>query len=589
MDMKWSLDELYTSFDSKEYREDFEKLECLIEEIIKNYDDLEDVEAKASLIESYIKDTSKLFSYFRRLSGFASLTSAVDAENDLAIKQLDILSNLNTKLTRPETEFKLFIKNIEDLDGIIASSDFLKEYEFFLREIEKNTKYMLSPEEEILIARMETTGSSAWSNLQNKLSSTIMVDIEMDGKIKELALPAVRNLAFHGDKQVRKKAYEAELAAYPKIEESSAAALNGIKGEVITLTELRGFESPLEETLVKSKMQAATLDAMLESMVDFLPVFHRYLEAKAKHLGYDKGLPFYELFAPIGEMSSEFSYDKASKYIVDNFRSFSDELADFADKAFKKRWIDVEPRPGKRGGAFCSNLHPIGESRILANFDGSFSNTITLAHELGHGYHGHVLRDEDILNTSYPMPIAETASIFCETIVTNAALENASREEQLGILESSISDATQVIVDIYSRFLFESKFFEIRSDYSLSVDEINKLMLDAQKKAYGPGLDGNYLHPYMWINKSHYYSAGRNFYNFPYAFGLLFAKGLYAKYLEEGDGFIEKYDDLLRATGKNTIEDVARLADIDVTDPDFFKSSLELIERDIEKFIDLLG
>src|SRR5699024_2125153 len=295
------------------------------------------------------------------------------------------------------------------------------------------------------------------------------------------------------------------------------------------------------------------------------------------------------LFAPIGEVDMSFSYEEAINYIVNNFRSFSDKLADFVQNAYENNWLDVEPRDGKRGGAFCANLHPIGESRVLANFDGSFSSMITLAHELGHAYHGLNLRQESILNSRYPMPIAETASIFCETIVVNAALKEATDKERLSILESSISDAGQVIVDIYSRYLFETELFNRRKSHPLSVDELKSIMMDAQLKAYGHGLDKNILHPYMWINKSHYYSAGLNFYNFPYAFGLLFSKGLYAEYLNKGEGFIEEYDDLLNATGKNNIKDVALRMDVDVHNPEFFRNSLKLIEKDIEEFIELAG
>ncbi|MFY9612047.1 MAG: M3 family metallopeptidase, partial [Tissierellaceae bacterium] len=269
------------------------------------------------------------------------------------------------------------------------------------------------------------------------------------------------------------------------------------------------------------------------------------------------------------------------------FRTFSDRLADYAQNAYENNWLDVEPREGKRGGAFCSNIHPIGESRIMANFEGSFSNMTTLAHELGHGYHGLNLKDESILNSRYPMPIAETASIFCETIVENAQLEKSTDEEVLGILESSISGAGQVIVDIFSRYLFETRLFEIRKDHPLSVDELKNLMVEAQKEAYGDGLDHDYLHPYMWINKGHYYSAGRNFYNFPYAFGLLFAKGIYAEYLNRGKDFVPEYDKLLNATGKNSIKDVAAMVGIDVSNPDFFRNSLKLIEKDIERFIEI--
>src|SRR5699024_3539805 len=262
------------------------------------------------------------------------------------------------------------------------------------------------------------------------------------------------------------------------------------------------------------------------------------------------------LFAPIGEVDMSFSYEEAINYIVNNFRSFSDKLADFVQNAYENNWLDVEPRDGKRGGAFCANLHPIGESRVLANFDGSFSSMITLAHELGHAYHGLNLRQESILNSSYPMPIAETASIFCETIVVNAALKDMDEKEAVTILEQSISDDCQVIVDIYSRYLFETRLFETRADHPLSVKALKSYMLDAQKEAYVDGLDSDMLHPYMWLNKTHYYSAGRNFYNFPYAFGLLFSKGLYAIYLKRGEEFVPEYDELLAVTGKRSIKEV---------------------------------
>ncbi len=586
--MRWDLSDLYTSFDSKEYKEDFKNLENLVKEYNTMFSNIDSTNEK-KVLEDFLSSNIKLSNLFRKLGGFSSLTSSVDATNEVALKELDKISSLGADLAYPEAKIKSFIKDIKDLDEVINSSEILKEHEFFINEIYNQSQYMLSEEEEVLYAKLKQTGSNGWANLQNIISSTLLVDINIDGEEKSLPLPAVRNLAYSNDANVRKTAYEAELEAYKKIEQSSCAALNGIKGEVLTLSEARGFSSPLEETLFDSRMKEETLNAMLTSMEKYLPVFHEYFHAKAKYLGHENNkLPFYDIFAPVGEANMNFTFEEARDYIVKNFNTFSEELGSFAQNAFDSNWIDAEPRNGKRGGAFCSNLHPIGQSRIMANFDGSFSNVITLAHELGHGYHGHNLKSESILNSSYPMPIAETASIFCETIVTNAALNEADKLEQLSILESSIQDASQVIVDIYSRFLFESEFFRRRKDHNLSVDEVNEIMLDAQRKAYGEGLDDDALHKYMWINKSHYYSAGRNFYNFPYAFGLLFAKGLYAKYLEVGDEFVNDYNDLLKITGKNSIEDIAKIADIDVTSPEFFESSLELIKKDIDKFISLL-
>lgn len=588
MDMRWSLDELYTSFESKEYIGDLERLD----ELIKDFADwseknLKTTEKAAHKIETYLKKLIDLTNLFTKLISFASLTSAVDAKNELALKYLDKLQIKYTETTKPFNQFKSFIASIDDLDRVIETSEFLKEHSFYLNEIKLDTKYQLSQEEEILIAKMKNTGSKAWAKLQNMVTSTLLVDIEIDGEVKNLPLPVVRNMAYSADKNLRKKAYEAELKAYEKIEETSAACLNGIKGEVITLCELRGYKSPLEETLIKSRMDEDILNAMFTAIKESLPAFHKYFRKKAELLGHKNGLPFYDLFAPIGSMNRTFTYEEAREYIVNNFRTFSHKLAAFADRAFENKWIDAEPREGKRGGAFCSNLHPIKESRIMANFDGSFSNVITLAHELGHGYHGLCLTEESILNSKYPMPLAETASIFCETIVVNAALEEASEEEKLSILEASLQDAGQVIVDIYSRFLFEDEVFERRKDHSLTVKELKDMMLEAQKKAYGNGLDHAYLHPYMWVNKSHYYSAERNYYNFPYAFGQLFSKGLYVKYLENKEAFVKKYDEFLRETGKNNINDVAKIMDIDVYSVDFYRSSLNLIEEGIEKFVEL--
>jgi pepF/M3 family oligoendopeptidase len=588
MDMRWNLDKLYTSFESKEYVEDLEKLD----ELIKDFTDwaeknLNLPEDAANKIETYLNKFINLTNVFTKLISFASLTSAVDAKNELALKYLDKLQMKYAETTKSFYQFKRFIASIEALDEIIESSQFLKDHRFYLNEIKLSTKYMLSQEEEVLISKMKNTGSKAWAKLQNMVTSTLLVDIEMDGELKKLPLPVVRNMAYSADKTLRKKAYEAELESYKKIEDTSCACLNGIKGEVITLCNLRGYKSPLEETLIKSRMDEKILKAMFTAIEENLPVFHKYFRKKAELLGHKNGLPFYDLFAPVGKINRTFTYEEAREYIVNNFRTFSDKLADFADHAFKNQWIDAEPREGKSGGAFCSNLHPIKESRIMANFDGSFSNVITLAHELGHGYHGSCLTEESILNSSYPMPLAETASTFCETIVVNAALEEVGEEEKLSILESSLQDAGQVIVDIYSRFLFEDAVFERRKDHFLSVKELKDLMIEAQKKAYGNGLDHEYLHPYMWVNKSHYYSAERNYYNFPYAFGLLLSKGLYAKYLEDRKSFVKKYDEFLRETGKNNIADVVKIMDIDVYSVDFYRNSFKLIEEDIEKFIEL--
>lgn len=586
--MRWSLKELYPSFDSEEFKEDSEKILKMIEEInLFAKENLIDHTNGKEKIERYLHYNIEITKLISKVLGFSNLNMAVDARNEVARENFSRIAMKLTELTRPEVLFQKFILGEDKFDQYIEESPLLKEHEFYLQEAKKNAGFMLSEGEEILISKLSSTGSKAWTNLQNIITSTLLVDMVIDGKEVKLPLPAVRNLAYDKDEKVRKAAYEAELLAYAKIEESSAAALNGIKGEVITITGTRGYASPLEETLISSRMDESILEAMFVAIRESLPYFEEYLKRKAKLLGHANGLPFYDLFAPIGEVQRNFTYEEAIAFVVKNFNTFSDRLGSFAQNAYDKNWLDIEPRDGKRGGAFCSNLHAIGESRVMSNFDGSFSNMTTLAHELGHGYHGFNLKDESILNSSYPMPIAETASIFCETIVVNAALNEADEKEALTILEQSISDACQVIVDIYSRYLFETELFKVREDHPLSVNELKAMMLNAQKEAYGFGLDPEVLHPYMWLNKTHYYSAGRNFYNFPYAFGLLFSKGLYAEYLKRGEGFVAEYDKLLASTGKSTVKDIALTMGIDITKPDFFRASLEIVKEDIKKFLSL--
>jgi len=332
-------------------------------------------------------------------------------------------------------------------------------------------------------------------------------------------------------------------------------------------------------------MDRKILDSMLDAIKEYLPIFRKYLKRKGELLGHKNGLPFYDLFAPMGNADMTYTYEDGCKCVIDNFRTFSDDLSDFAKNAMEKSWIDVLPKEGKVGGAFCSRLPHVGESRVLLNYGNTFSDVVTLSHELGHGYHGYCLNNESILNAHYPMPIAETASNFCETIVKKAAIKTATKEEALSILETEISDCTQVIVDIYSRFLFESELFKTRKESSLSVKDLNEIMINAQKEAYGDALDSNFLHPYMWACKTHYYYAENNFYNFPYAFGQLFAKGLYAEYLKRGDSFPEQYKTLLSATGKNSLSDVAKIMNIDISSKDFWITSLKMIEEDINLFL----
>jgi pepF/M3 family oligoendopeptidase len=354
----------------------------------------------------------------------------------------------------------------------------------------------------------------------------------------------------------------------------------------LTLAKRRGRESVLDAALDDNHIDRATLDAMMGAIREALPMFRGYLQAKAAKLGLER-LSWWDLFAPVGKSHKVFSWSEARQFILDKFGTFDDDMQGFARQAFDENWIDAGPRDGKRGGAFCMEVLGVDESRILMNFDGSFDQTSTLAHELGHGYHNHCQRGLEPLRRGSPMALAETASIFCETLIAEATLSDATPDEQVTILETQLCGATQVCVDIFSRFIFESAIFARRGGSELSADELCELIVDAQRQTYAESVDPQTYHRYMWLWKPHYYSYTTNFYNFPYAFGHLFSLGLYAHFRREGASFVPRYQELLRSTNMDYAAPLARRFGIDITRPDFWRGSLEIIADQSRRFAKL--
>jgi pepF/M3 family oligoendopeptidase len=431
-----------------------------------------------------------------------------------------------------------------------------------------------------LASDLELTGVVAWTKLHGNVTSRLEVPVEIHFQEHTLPVSAVRALAHDKERAVRRDAYLAELTAWKGVETPLAAAMNSIKGEVGLLSRRRGWDSPLDEALFGANVDRQTLEAMLSASRASFPIFRRYLKAKARVLGVEK-LAFFDMFAPLGDDSTEWNYDEAAEFVVRQFSTYSLKLGEFAARSFKENWIDVAPRPGKRDGAFCMGVRR-DESRILMNFKPSFGSVSTLAHELGHGYHNLCLAKRTVWQKSTPMTLAETASIFCETIVRQAVLDSGSPEEKLAVLEASLQGTTQVVVDITSRFLFEQAVFDRRVKRELSANEFCDLMRQSQLDTYGDGLDPEFLHPYMWAAKPHYY--GRSFYNFPYMFGLLFGLGLYAIYRREPETFREKYDDLLSSTGLADAATLAARFGIDIRSSSFWEASLSQIEEDVKLF-----
>ena len=579
--MHWDLTKMYSGFDDAKLAADFAQAQALNQELAVLLQE-KPADVGALLVQA-VRTAQKRSEKMALVGEFIFLNLATNAKNEQALAWMDKLMRAQVEMQQTSSAFTRYVSKVEGLDALIAREPLLKEHEYMLKTMVKDAAHVMDPAIEGPVLKMQMTGGEAWSQLSDQIMATHMVEMEIDGEKQSLPLSTVRGMATSPDASVRRRAYEAELASYPRIELAMAACLNGIKGEALTLCELQHYDTVLDTALDAAKIDRQTLDAMLTAMRESLPAFRRYFRAKARHLGHEGGLPFYDLFAPIGAAGKTYTLEEARQLLVQVFGQFSEKMSRFIDRAFEEHWIDAFPYEGKQGGAFCAGVHPLGISYVLANFEGSLDSVSTLAHELGHAYHGDCVKHLSILNADYPMTLAETASIFNETMLVAKLQEGANPQERLMLLDQQIGNAAQVVVDILSRFLFESEVIERRKDHTMLPDELKAIMLDAQKQTYGDGLDENALHPYMWACKTHYYSASLHFYNFPYAFGLLFGLGVYERYLEKGEAFLPEYDALLAATGLGDVKDVAARVGIDVTDVNFWRKSLSVVEKMIDE------
>jgi len=594
---RWDLSNVYPSLESKEFNaavDDYKKQVAALEKFFKNKLGKANAKTKARdlapLVGKAIDQINKIQTLSATIAPFIHSYVTTDSRNKEAMKALSEFEQTSLPMNQLLTRFTAWLgKLAPKLDQVVRNNRSAAMHAFMLREAAEQSKYLMSEAEEALAAELSLSGGNAFGKLQGTITSQLSVDFELDGTTQKLPMPALINLRSHPDEATRRRAYEAENKAWEEVKETLAACLNGVKGEANVLNKKRGRKDAIHSSLDAARLDRKTLDAMLAAMKDSFPMFRKYWNAKAKKIDKEK-LAWWDIFAPVGKTDKVYSFEEARDFIIENFEKFSPDLAAFAKRAFDNNWIDAEQREGKRGGAFCMDVQGLKESRILSNFDGSFDQVSTLAHELGHAFHNECAyqADKTFLQQLTPMTLAETASTMCETIVTEAVLASTQDpQEELAVLEAQLQGASQVIVDIYSRYLFEKEVFERREQSELSADDFNDIMERSQKESYGEGLDERYLQKFMWTWKPHYYSSGLSFYNYPYAFGLLFATGLYAIYKQRGAEFVEDYRNLLAATGEETAAKLAKRFGIDITKRKFWDDSLAIIGERVDRYCDL--
>ena len=626
----WDLGSIYPDINSEKYKSDLAKLTEGIKTLKALNDQAENPDQKNHLnIQNWIADFFKADDILGPLANtLAAYSYSIYSVDTTSKSLLDNLNQVESLTDQYEIQLNRFSHTVAKNRGIL--SEFYvnfpqyKKYEFSINEMLEDDIHTLSPELEGIIAKLQQTGGRAWDRLHEQLISNLK-DPETGKLFNEL-----RNDAYSPDARLRKESWQKEIALLKQNEIAFAASLNNLKGETLSLLEERSWNCAIDRALSSSRMKKETLDALIAAIEESLPQWRKYLKAKAEYLknhnatastncGKEKGLAFYDLFAPLdgntandgntntgGQtetgcntntsdstnnraaseeslLSKNWTFEEARDYIVKEFTSFSPVMGDFAKNAFDKNWIDARVHPGKVGGAYCQDFYVQKESRVLSNFTGAFSDIITLAHELGHAFHFFCIKDKDYRNANYPMTLAETASTFAETIVKQDILKTASKEDRIKILELDLQDTCQVLVDILCRFYFERSVFEERQNGELTSEDFCRLMADAQERSYGDGLSAQ-RHEYMWAVKSHYYSVDLDFYNFPYAFGQLFAAGLYSRYKKEGKAFVDIYCNLLSDTGSMSCEDLCFKAGFDITKKDFWKSGIDFYINEIEQF-----
>ncbi|MGF7046254.1 pepF/M3 family oligoendopeptidase [Paenibacillus sp. DS2015] len=586
--LTWDLESIFPGGSSSAEFESFLKtVEQDIEEI-KNV--MHSAKAPTNIEETIAFDEfiTSLSSCLERLSEAGSFVSCLAAQNQHDKKAIQLsgkVTTLQAQLQSVSGEFDNLLRSTDDhtWEQWIAREE-VRGISFIMNESRELAREKLSPELESLALDLAVDGYHGWSEFYDTIVSRVQIPFEEEGEVVMLSAGQAANKLHVADAEARQDMFTKWEQTWTEAEDYCADTLNHLAGFRLKLYGRRGWNQLLKEPLAINRMSEQTLNAMWNVIIESKPIFVEYLERKAKLLGVDK-LSWVDVEAPIGAVASKVTYQEAAENIVKQFGKFSPKLAEFSEMAFDKQWIEVEDRPGKRPGGFCTSLTQSKETRIFMTFSGTASNVSTLAHELGHGYHQHLMTDLPVLNQNYAMNVAETASTFAEMIVADALVKDAKNEqEKLGLLEEKIQNSIAFFMNIHARFLFETRFYDKRKEGLVSAQELSEIMEEAQKEAYCGALSS--YHPHFWASKLHFYITGVPFYNFPYTFGYMFSTGLYVRAQQEGASFADKYDALLKDTGVMTVEELAlKHLDADLTGSEFWQSAMDLCIADVKEFL----
>lgn len=592
--MNWDLTPYFPSFDGPEMRQFKDTLAKDIQALRDRAVALEPLaERTQSDWESVLLTYEDIGTRLRHIASYVSCITAADAFNEAYDAEEAALSTMMAEMSKLGVELLRAVKETPDeVFTRFCSRLALDGAQHYLERLRIDARYRMSPDKEVLAADLGVDGIEAWGRLYDAISGKLEFDmVYPDGTQKRLPISQRRSLMEHPDRQVRKAAFDGGQAAWKTVESVAAAALNAISGTRLTLNKHRGVDHFLDIALFQSSISRKTLDALFEAIYAELEVPKRILRYKAGMMG-TEGVAWYDLGAALALPEQEsVTWDRGTALVKNAFSQAYPQLGGFTRSAYDRKWIDWEPRSGKRPGGFCTGSPMIRESRIYMTFNDTMGDVMTLAHELGHAFHSYIMRDLRTFARSYPMTLAESASTFGEMALMKGLLDDRSLSDatKAFLLNLETSHAAVYLMDIPVRFEFEKTMYEERSRGIISVSRFKELMVEAQRRVFGDVLENGGEDPYFWASKLHFYITRVTFYNFPYTFGYLLSRGLFAEYRKEGADFLPRYEEFLRLTGSDTAENVVmRSIGRDLGSPEFWAEairSLEEPQRQLEEIL----
>jgi oligoendopeptidase F len=545
------------------------------------------------LWEAVLVDHEDLSRRMSHLASYVSCLTSADGCNEDYHKEEAIVGRMRAQLSEIRIEFLRAVKDCsDDVFSALLSRPGLNGAENYLTRLREEAARAMSVEKETLAVDLGLDGIRAWGRLYKTVSSKLEFEmVHPDGRREHLPLSQRRSFLDHPDRRLRKTAFEGGNAAWRRVEDVAAAALNSIAGTRLTLNRHRGVAHFLDIALFQAALTHDTLDAVFAALFARLDIPRRILRLKAERMG-AASVRWYDLEAPLNLPEQErLSWEQGRTLVQCAFSRAYPALGDFFRTVIDNNWIDWEPRAGKRPGGFCTTSMLSRESRIFMTYNESLSDILTLAHESGHAFHGFLMREMRPYGRIYPMTLAETASTFGELVLINAMVDDASASDILkaDMLDAELTHGAVYLLDIPVRFEFEKALYAEREHGELVVSRLKELMVQTQRRILGDVLEPGGEDPYFWASKLHFYITGLTFYNFPYTFGYLLSRGLYAMFKKEGSAFIPRYEEFLRLAGSDRAENVVkRTIGCDLNKPEFWAAAIESLEEPLTRLEALL-